>query len=352
LLRRLLRANPAEHVETVNGEVTIAPRVALRQATSHPIAGLVLRRLAGGVLTLLVVSVIVFFATSVLPGNAAYAILGRTATPARLRALEHALHIDRGFLANYWGWLQSLLLGHFGHSLVNGQPVTAFVGPRIVNSAVLLVLAGVISTLAAGTLGAIAALRRDGMFDHAASAVALVVTALPEFVVAVLLVSVFATNVFHLLPGVSDLPPGTRPWDSPNLVVLPVLTLVLVIMPYLFRMMRGSMIEALESDYVQWARLKGLPVWRVTFVHALPNALAPSIQVVGLNFLYLAGGIVIVESVFSYPGVGQGLVDAVGARDVPVIQFVVLVLAAFYILVNITTDVLVLLVTPRRRLRR
>jgi peptide/nickel transport system permease protein len=136
------------------------------------------------------------------------------------------------------------------------------------------------------------------------------------------------------------------------LVVLPVLTLVLVIMPYLFRMMRGSMIEALESDYVQWARLKGLPVWRVTLVHALPNALAPSIQVVGLNFLYLAGGIVIVESVFSSPGVGQGLVDAVGARDVPVIQFVVLVLAAFYILVNITTDVLVLLVTPRRRLRR
>ncbi len=330
--------------------VTIAPRVARRQATSHPIAGLVSRRLAGGVLTLLAVSIIVFFATSVLPGNAAYAILGRNATPARLRAVEHTLHIDGGFAANYWGWLQSLLRGHFGHSLVSGQAVGAYVGQRIVNSAVLLVLAGVISTLVAVALGVVSALRRDGAFDHAASAIALVVTALPEFVVAVLLVFLFATNVFHFLPGVSDLSPGTRPWDSPKLLVLPVLTLVLVVVPYLFRMVRGSMIEALESDYVQWATLKGLPVWRVTLVHALPNALAPSIQVVGLNFLYLAGGIVIVESVFGYPGVGQGLVDAVTARDVPVVQFMVLVLAAFYILVNITTDVLVLLVTPRRRL--
>jgi peptide/nickel transport system permease protein len=336
----------------VNDVATIAPSVARRRATRHPLAGLTSRRLAGGVLTLLAVSFIVFLATSVLPGNAAYTILGRNATPARLRALEQTLHIDHGFFANYWGWLHSLLLGHLGHSLVNGQAVGAYVGQRIVNSAVLLVLAAAISTLVAGGLGVLAALRRDGAFDHAASVVALVVTALPEFVLAVLLVFVFATNVFHLLPGVSDLPPGARPWDKPKLLILPTLTLLLVVMPYLFRMVRGSMIEALESDYVQWARLKGLSVRRVTLVHALPNALAPSIQVVGLNVLYLAGGIVIVENVFGYPGVGQGLVDAVNARDIPVIQFLVLVLAAFYILVNITTDVLVLLVTPRRRLPR
>jgi peptide/nickel transport system permease protein len=336
----------------VNSVVTAAPGLAKRRANSHPIAALVSRRLAGGVLTLLVVSLIVFFATSVLPGNAAYAILGRNATPAKVRALEHTLHIDRGFFANYWGWLHSLLLGHFGHSLVNGQAVGSYVGQRIANSAVLLVIAGVISTVVAGGLGVVAALRRDGAFDHVASVLALVVTALPEFVLAVLLVFLLATNVFHLLPGVSDLAPGTRPWNEPRLLVLPALTLVLVVTPYLFRMVRGSMIEALESDYVQWARLKGLPARRVTLVHALPNALAPSIQVVGLNLLYLAGGIVIVENVFGYPGVGQGLVDAVNSRDVPVIQFLVLVLATFYILVNITTDVLVLLVTPRRRLPR
>jgi peptide/nickel transport system permease protein len=304
------------------------------------------------VLTLLAVSFIVFFATSVLPGNAAYAILGRNATPASLRAMERTLHIDQGFFANYWAWLHSLLLGHLGHSLVNGQAVGSFIGQRLVNSGVLLVLAGVTATLVGGALGAVAALRRDGIFDHASSVGSLVVTALPEFVVAVLLVFVFATNVFHVLPGVSALPPGTPPWDQPKLLVLPVFTLALVSVPYLFRMVRGAMIEALESDYVQWARLRGLSVRRVTLVHALPNALAPSIQVVGLIFLYLAGGIVIVENVFAYPGVGQGLVDAISARDVPVIQFLVLALATFYILVNITTDVLVLLVTPRRRLPR
>jgi peptide/nickel transport system permease protein len=135
-------------------------------------------------------------------------------------------------------------------------------------------------------------------------------------------------------------------------MVLPVLTLVIVIIPYLFRMMRAAMIEALESEYVEMARLKGVPAWRVVAFHALPNAIAPTIQVVGLNLLYLAGGIVVVEYVFNFPGVGQALVDAVNDRDVPVIQFIVVVLAAFYVIVNIVTDLIVLLATPRRRLPR
>jgi peptide/nickel transport system permease protein len=313
---------------------------------------LVSRRIAAGLVTLLAVSFIVFFATSVLPGNAAYVILGRNATPARVQALERTLHIQGGIIANYWSWLHSLLLGHFGHSLVDGQSVGALVGGRMVNTAALMVLAGVIGPLLGIAAGTVAALRRDGVFDHLNSIVELVVTSLPEFVVAVPLIFVFATNVFHWLPGVSVLPPGTPPWDQPKLLVLPVLTLVIVCVPYIYRMTRGAMIEAFESDYVQWARLKGLPVWRVTLMHALPNALAPCIQVVGLTFLYLAGGIVIVENVYAYPGVGQALVDAVNNRDVPVIQFLVLALAAFYVFVNITTDVLVLLVTPRRRLQR
>jgi peptide/nickel transport system permease protein len=269
-----------------------------------------------------------------------------------VRALEQTLHIEGGFLANYWSWLHSLLLGHFGHSLVNGQGVGALVGSRMVNSAVLMMLAGLISPVIAIAAGVLAALRRDGLFDHASAAVELVVASLPEFVVAVPLIFVFATNLFHVVPGVSVLAPGTRPWDEPKLLVLPVLTLVIVCVPYIYRMTRGAMIEALESDYVQWARLKGLSVWRVTLVHALPNALAPCIQVIGLTFLYLAGGIVIVENVYAYPGVGQALVDAVNNRDIPVIQFLVLALAVFYVFVNIATDVLVLLVTPRRRLPR
>jgi len=315
-------------------------------------AGLTLRRLAAGLVTLLAVSVIVFFATSVLPGNAAYAILGRSATPASVHTLEHTLHLNQGVLASYWSWLNSFVSGNPGHSLVNGQPVASFVSQRFVNSAVLVLLAGFIGTGIGVALGVFAAVRRDGFFDHASAIAALAITALPEFVVAVLLTFLLATNLSHLLPGISVLPPGTKPWDQPRLLVLPVLTLVIVVVPYLFRMTRAGMIEALESDYVMMARLKGLSQRRVIFLHALPNVLAPSIQVIGLIFLYLAGGIVVVETVFNYPGVGQGLVSAVSDRDVPVIQFLVIALAAFYVLVNISTDLLVLAVTPRRRLPR
>ena len=167
-----------------------------------------------------------------------------------------------------------------------------------------------------------------------------------------LLVIVFATNVWHLLPAVSLLPPGTYAWSQPQLLILPVATLVIVIVPYLFRMMRGAMIEALDSDYVEMARLKGVPEWRIVFTHALPSAIAPTIQVIGLNFLYLAGGVVVVEYVFNFPGIGQGLVFAVSNRDIPVVQFIVLVLAAFYVVMNILTDVIALLASPRRRIPR
>jgi len=161
-----------------------------------------------------------------------------------------------------------------------------------------------------------------------------------------------ATVVWHVLPAVSLLAPGTYAWNQPELLVLPACTLVIVIVPYILRMMRAAMVEALESDYVEMARLKGVPEWRVVLVHALPNAIAPAVQVIGLNFLYLAGGIVIVEDVFNYPGVGQGLANAVTNRDIPVIQFIVLVLAAFYVVMNILTDVIALLATPRRRISR
>ena len=313
---------------------------------------MVRRRIAIGVVTLFLVSVVVFVATEVLPGNAAYAVLGRTASPARVRALETAMHLNRGIFDQYWVWISGIFTGHLGNSLVNGLPVWGFVEPRIVNSAVLVVLAGAIGAIVGVALGAVAALRKDGWFDHVSSVVVLAVTSLPEFVVAIALIILFSTVVWHLFPAVSLLAPGTYAWDAPSLLVLPVVTLVIVIVPYIFRMMRAATVEALESDYVEMARLKGAPEWRIVLMHALPNAVAPTIQVIGLNFLYLAGGIVIVEDVFSFPGIGQGLVDAVSTRDIPVIQFIVLVLAAFYVVVNIVTDVIALLATPRRRIAR
>ncbi|MBV9380736.1 MAG: ABC transporter permease [Streptosporangiaceae bacterium] len=319
---------------------------------AHPIARLVRRRLAIGVLTLFLVSVVVFVATEVLPGNAAYAILGRNASPVRVRALETTLHLNRGLFAQYWVWISGLFDGRLGNSLLNGQPVWNLVEPRLVNSAVLVLVTGVIGSLLGMALGALAAVRKDGWFDHIMSLVVLAATSLPEFVVAIGLIILFATDIWHLLPGVSLLPPGTYAWSQPQLLVLPVATLVIVIVPYTMRMMRAAMVEALESDYVEMARLKGVPEWRVVLVHALPNAIAPTIQVIGLGFLYLAGGIVIVENVFNFPGIGQGLVYAVDGRDIPVIQLIVVVLAAFYVVMNILTDVIALMATPRRRIAR
>ncbi|MGH9293596.1 MAG: ABC transporter permease, partial [Acidimicrobiales bacterium] len=245
-----------------------------------------------------------------------------------------------------------LLSGHPGTSVANGESVWGQIAPRLVNSAVLVFITGIIGSVLGVAFGAVAALRKDGWYDHISSVVALAITSLPEFVVAIALIILFATVVSHLLPAVSLLPPGQYAWDDPKLLVLPIATLVIVIVPYIQRMMRAAMIEALESDYVEMAKLKGVPSWRVVLVHALPNAVAPVVQVIGLNFLYLAGGIVIVEYVFNYPGIGQALVSAVEVRDIPIIQFIVIVLAAFYVLMNILTDVVALLATPRRRIAR
>lgn len=318
----------------------------------HPIISLLIRRIILGIITLLVVSVVIFAATQVLPGNAATAILGHSASPAQLRALEQQLHLDRSVFDQYASWISGILTGNPGTSLVNGMPVWNIVGPAVINSTVLVVLSGLIGTIVGIALGALAALRKDSPFDKASSAIALTVTALPEFVVAIVLIMVFATVLLHVLPAVSDLPPGAYPWAEPRLLVLPVATLVIVIVPYIFRMTRGATIEALASDYVELARLKGLRPLRILVAHALVNAIAPVVQVLGLTFLYLAGGIVVVEYVFAYPGIGEGLVSAVNNRDVPTIQLIVLILAGFYVAVNIVSDIAALLATPRRRIPR
>lgn len=318
----------------------------------HPLRDTLIKRTGLGVLTLWLVSMLVFAATQVLPGNAAYAVLQNTATPQRLHALEAQLHLNRPAVAQYWAWLSGILHGDLGTSLANGVSVSTLIGSRIVNSAVLVVAAGVIGTFLGVGLGVLAAARRDSWLDHVLSVTALAVTALPEFVVAVILVLIFAALVWHFFPAVSVFPPGVPPWSNPSELVLPVATLVIVIVPYEYRMMRAAMIDALESDFAEMARLKGLPTWRVLLVHALPNAIAPTIQVIGLNFLYLAGGVVVVEYVFNYPGLGQALVAAVSDRDIPVIQFIVLILAAFYVAVNILTDIVSIAASPRRRLPR
>lgn len=323
-----------------------------KRRSAHPIRDLVVLRALWGVFSVFVVSVIVYFATLVLPGDAANAILGQQATPERLALLRHQLNLDQPVLSGFWHWFTGLLHGYFGMSLTRQQPVWDVVRPNLLNSIVLIVIAAVLSTIIGIVLGVVAAAKRDKPLDHVMSVVALAASSLPEFVVGVLVVLVFAVQVFQWFPALSILPPGEQIWSYPNELVLPVLTLVIVITPYVFRMIRASMIESLSSDYAEVAKLKGVSDRRLLFRHALPNALAPSIQVVGLNLLYLAGGIVLVETVFQYPGIGLLLVGAITGRDVPMIQFLVLLLAVFYVVLNILTDVGVVLVTPRRRLPR
>src|SRR6266581_2425209 len=222
-------------------QVTAAPaRRGPPRPDARPIRDLVIRRAGIGTVTLLVVSVVVFAATQVLPGNAAFAVLGRSANPARLHALERHLHLDRGIAEQYWIWLSGLFTGKLGTSLANGQPLWALVSPRLINSAVLVFVTGAIGSVIGVALGAIAALRKDSWFDHLTSVTALAVTSLPEFVVAIALVILLATVVSHLLPAVSLLPPGTYAWSQPKLLILPVATLVIVIVPYIFRMMRAA----------------------------------------------------------------------------------------------------------------
>ena len=315
----------------------------------HGITGFVIRRLLLGLLTLLLVSIVVFAATQTLPGDPARAILGRSATPDSLRALRAQLNLNHSAIVQYGDWLKGLLTGNLGTSLAARQPVSAVIGKRVENSAFLMFLAAIVSIPLAIVIGAVTARRRDSKFDHGMSVGLLGLAALPEFVVAILLVVLLGTTVFQVFPAVSLIPPQDYPWQHMNELVLPVLTLVIAVTPYISRIMRASMVEVLESDYVEMARLKGMSERKVLWRHSVPNGIAPTIQVIALNLAYLAGGIVVVEFVFGYPGIGAAFVDAVANRDIPVVQALAILIAAVYVLLNVAADVVTILVSPRLR---
>jgi peptide/nickel transport system permease protein len=311
--------------------------------------GFILRRLLLGIVVLILVSILVFLATQALPGDPARAILGRSATPASLAALRRQLHLDRPVIDQYWTWVTGLLHGNFGTSLAAQEPVSTLLAPKLVNSAVLVALAAVLSIPLSIAIGAYAALKREKAFDQASSNLLLALAALPEFVVGLVLVILFATTVLHVLPAVSTIPPGSRPWNNWLALILPTLALVLAVAPYVARIMRASMIEVLQSDYVEMARLKGLPERTVLIRHALPNALGPVFQVIALNLAYLAGGIIFIEVVFNYTGIGGAIAEAVVNHDLPVIQALAILIAAVYVLLNLLADVATILVTPKLR---
>lgn len=310
----------------------------------------ILRRLGVSVFILFAVSVIIFCATLLLPGSPATAILGQQATPERIAALEAEMNLNEPPLKRYLLWLGGVFTGDFGTSTSTGGPVAELLGEPLVNSLVLMLLAALISIPVGVLLGIYAAWWRGYKRDQAITWVTLVFAALPEFVIGIALVTLFATSVFKVLPAVTMSPPGSHVWEFPSQLVLPTLTLAFVVTPYIARMTRATMIESLESGYVEMARLKGVPERRVVFRHALPHAVGPIAQVVAIQLAWLAGGIVVVEYLFRYPGLGVALIDAVNYRDVQVVQAVSLLIAAVYVVVNLLADLVSISANPKLRI--
>lgn len=307
------------------------------------------RRLIFSAFILLAVSLLVFGATLLLPGDAARAILGQQATPERIAALNEQLGLNQPAWQRYFSWLGGLFVGDFGTSTASGGSVAQLLGERVGNSFILMAAAAIISVPLGIGLGVYQALHRGGRRDQAMTGLSLVFAAMPEFVIGIGLIAIFATSVFQILPAVTLAPPGQPVWGRPEQLILPTMTLILVVTPYIVRMMRATMIEVLDSGFVEMARLKGVPETRVIMRHAVPHALGPVAQVVAIQLAWLAGGVVVVEFLFRYPGLGQALIDAVTYRDVQVVQAISMLVAAVYVVVNLAADVVGILTNPKLR---
>jgi peptide/nickel transport system permease protein len=331
-----------------------APRAAAPAARRRrPLLRYVLRRLAAGVVTLFVVSILIFLGTEVLPGDAASAVLGRTASPEQLAEMRAAMGLDRPAYERYFDWLGGLVTGDLGNSAAGyaagGEvPIWDEIRPKVVNSFVLAGITALIMIPLALVFGVLSAVRAGRPLDHTVSVSSLAVISLPEFIIGSLLILVFFSWL-DVLPPVSLIPPGTSPLAEPDALVLPVLTLLGASLAASIRMVRAGMVEALGAEYVTMARLNGFSERMVVRRYALRNALGPSVQVLAQNVQYLVGGIVVTEYLFNYPGLGKELVDAVAIRDVREVQIVALLIAAFYILINIVADLLVVLLVPKLR---
>lgn len=315
---------------------------------SGPILIYLLRRVAIGVGLLLLVSIIVFLAVTVLPGDAATAVLGRNATPERLAALQEKMNLDQPPAVRYFMWLGGVLQGDLGTSLSSNQPVADLLLPRLRNSLILAGSAALIMIPLGIWLGALAGSKAATARDRTVSTGSLVFLSTPDFVIATGMIVVFATWL-HVLPPVSLFDPLAGPWSRPIALALPVLTLVISGTGYIVRIVRASVASAMQSDIVTQARLNGYPERVVVRQFALRNALAAVIQVSALMMLYLIAGVVVIEMVFSYPGIGQLAVSATTSRDFVLLQSLILFSAAIFIAVNILTDLGIHLVTPRLR---
>lgn len=304
------------------------------------------QRLLFGLLTLFIISVVIFGATELLPGDLARELLGQSATEETLAALREQLGLNDPAPLRYWNWLTGVLHGDFGVSMATKKPISELVGARLGNTLFLAVYAAAMSVPLSLLLGVLAALWRNSIFDRASNALALTAISFPEFFVAYILVLWLAQT--GLFPSMVRITGTTTTGDLLYSAFLPALTLTLVVTAHMMRMTRAAIINLLASPYIEMSRLKGMSPIRVVLRHAVPNALAPIINVVALNLAYLITGVVVVEVVFVYPGLGQLMIDAVTNRDIAVVQAIALIFAAAYVLLNLLADVLSTITNPRQ----
>jgi peptide/nickel transport system permease protein len=280
---------------------------------------MVAQRLGLGVLTLVVVSLIIFLGVELLPGDLAQAILGQSATEETVAAIRRELKLDLPAYERYFDWLVGILQGDFGKSLANQREISELIGTRLGNTLFMAALAAIISVPLAVTLGVLAALYRNSLFDRSVNILTLSSISFPEFFIAYILI-LFLSQQWAIFPSISNVSSDLEFWDRVYRSFLPALTLTLVVVAHMMRMTRAAIINLLASPYIEMANLKGLTRSRIIVKHAMPNALAPIINVIVINLAYLVVGVVIVEVVFVYPGLGQLLVDSVSKRDLPVVQ--------------------------------
>ena len=306
----------------------------------------VAQRFALGLLTLFIVSLVIASIVELLPGDITQAILGQTATPETVEAFRRELGIDRPVHERYIEWLRGMVTGDMGKSLANKREISELVGTRLSNTLFLGGFAAAIAVPLSLILGLLAALYRNSIFDRGINLFTLTSISFPEFFVAYILILLFAVKT-GWFPGISnvstDLPLGDKLFRT----LLPAATLTLVVVAHMMRMTRAAIINLLSSDYIEMAHLKGIRPMRVIFYHALPNAWGPIVNVIALNLAYLVVGVVIVEVVFVYPGLGQLLVDSVSKRDVPVVQACSMIFAGVYILLNLLADIVSIITNPR-----
>lgn len=314
----------------------------------HPVVKLVTQRLALGLLLMLAVSALIFFGVEALPGDTAQAMLGQSATPESLANLREKMGLNEPVLERYGHWLYGFVTGDMGVALTNGEDIAKSIGSRLGNTLFLAFWAALISVPLAILLGLLAARYNGRWPDRLISGVTLATISLPEFVAGYLVLYFLAVKL-QLFPAMSMVFPGMGVFERLSAIILPVIVLVMVVLAHMMRMTRAAILNVMQSAYIETAELKGLSPLTVIWRHAFPNAIAPVVNVVMLNLAYLVVGVVVVEVVFVYPGMGQYLVDHVTKRDLPVVQACGMIFAAVYIGLNILADVVSILANPRLR---